>query len=132
MSDSQPPATPASPPVPGVITALSILLFVGAATLVLAVPRFDWRSLGGALSGLEYVVFAALYVVLGLKLRQRRRWARLVLVVLCVLSGLLAVVTLVAGGAEAGLGRLIWPVIYLALLATPQAREWFRPPPDPA
>lgn len=128
MSDAQPQPAPAPAPVPGVITALAILLYVGAATLLLSALRFDQQDLAGLLRALEYALFSVLYVVLGLKVRQRRRWARLVLLLLCGWSALLAVTGLIAGNPQTAISRLIWPVTYLVLLNTRVARQWFRRP----
>lgn len=126
MSEDQRQPAPAPVPVPGIITALAILLYVGAATLGLSAFRFDRQDLGGILRALEYALFSVLYVVLGLKVRQRRRWARLVLLLLCGWSGLLAVAALIAGSPYTAVTRLIWPVTYLVLLGTRVARQWFR------
>src|SRR5581483_9851519 len=119
MSDGQPQPAAVPLPVPGVITALAILLYVGAATLLLSALRFDHQELSGLLRTLEYVLFSALYVVLGLKVRQRRRWARLVLLLLCGWSAVLAVAGLFGGSPQLAVTRLIWPVTYVVLLSTP-------------
>lgn len=121
-------------PVPGVITALSVLLFVGAGVLALsALVQAIGHDLTGTLRAVEYGAFAVLYLVLGLTIRRGRRWARVVLIVLCVL-GLLLAVPAILGSPQGALVRVGSSVIYLVLLGTREARDWFRPRPtaDPA
>jgi hypothetical protein len=65
--------------------------------------------------------------ILGRKLQRGREWARIVLIVLNVLS-IAGVVyeSLAASGVPSHLGALVVPVLYLLLLNTRAARDWCR------
>jgi len=76
-----------------------------------------------------FLVCGIIAIVLGRKLQRGRQWARVLLIVLNVLSILGIAYQSVTNAITAdtrSLASLIVPVLYLILLNTPAARSWFR------
>ena len=124
MSTDAPPAV--SPP--GSVQAATILLYVGGGLTVLYAMT---SLLSGSASGTRAAVSAAtglVFIGLAIAMRQRRSWARRVVLILCGTGVALAGVSLIEAGVPTALSALGWPVVYAILLNTAPARAWFRRP----
>jgi hypothetical protein len=140
-----PPARRSAPPSVHVIAILQYLSGFGA--LVTAAiagyfvyvssqqtphPSQDVISPEGAmrLFGLAAAVFAVVGLItifLGRKLQRGRQWARVLVLILSVLSIACVVASVAVGGAaQTWASGLVYPVLCLVLLNTRAARSWFR------
>jgi hypothetical protein len=72
-------------------------------------------------------LFGVITIVLGRKLQRGRQWARVIVLMLSILS-LLSVVASVAlqQQVDASIASVFYPVLCLILLNTRAARSWFR------
>jgi hypothetical protein len=145
-----------NPPVvtnrPGTVTAASVLLFVQAGVLGLLMLLIGYAALvvssatisdssnfGSVASGIAWFLalffgaFAALFVLLGLRVLSGHRWAAITAVVLQALAGLDALSHLGSSDGSvyyqnSGPGAvitLIWAVTLITLIAMPKSRAWF-------
>jgi len=74
-----------------------------------------------------FAVAGLLVIAIGRKLRRGRQWARVLVLVLSVLSAAGTLYDgLLAAGTRSNAFGLVFPVLYLILLNTPAARAWFR------
>ena len=133
-TDDSPGTGPApEPPVPAIVLATAILLYVGAATGVLL--ALVAGALGGgpmSLPSMLIAVYYALHVGLGYALLRRKRWARVTLVVLSLIGLAIAAGVAISGDRTSAINRAAGPVTYLILINTATARAWFRRRPAPA
>jgi hypothetical protein len=90
------------------------------------------ESVRGAVTGAGTAI-AALCLVAGLiaiaigrRLHRGRQWARVLVLVLSALSLAMNVYSLVTTGVADPLSGLVLPILYLVLLNTRPARDWFR------
>jgi drug/metabolite transporter (DMT)-like permease len=116
-----------------------VLLVIGAVAAVYALggERYlagtsdtdiaaEVRGIGLAI-GAVLVFGGLLSLVIGRKVQRGRQWARVLVLVLSVLSVAGTLYTgLVRGGETNALTGLVVPVLYLVLLNTSAARSWFR------
>jgi hypothetical protein len=97
-------------------------LDTGAASPVAA----DLRGAGLA-TGAVFVFGGLLTMVIGRKVQRGRQWARVLVLLLSVLSVAFTLYSgLVLGGDTNALFGLVVPVLYVVLLSMPAARSWFR------
>jgi hypothetical protein len=149
---SYPPTAPPPPPPPPRMRAplgvhiVAVLQYVTGLVLLLAalaigvVTFRDGRvgdtelpeSVRSAVTGMGLAI-AAFCAVLGLfalmigrRLQRGRQWARLLVIVLSALSLAANVYSLVTTGLADPLSGLVLPSLYLVLLNTRAARDWFR------
>jgi hypothetical protein len=119
------PEVPRRRPVPGVVLATVVLLYVGGGLVVLtALVNGHWKTLAEQLTNGSAVGFGALNIVLAYHLYKRRRWARTTVLVLCGIGVALGIVRVIGAGAR-GVQSVVWPIVYAVLLSTPRARAWF-------
>jgi hypothetical protein len=113
-----------------------VLLVLGAvaAAVALGGERYidsapvaaDLRGAGLAI-GAVFAFVGLLTLVIGRKIQRGRQWARVLVLVLSVLSIVGTLYTgLVRGDETNALTGLVVPVIYVVLLNTAAARSWFR------
>jgi hypothetical protein len=138
------PPVPGRRPAPPSVRVIATFHYLGATALLLLAVLITVIALGGrpytepylppgwphqvglALAG--WYGFAGLIaLVMGRKLHRGRQWARIFVLAVCVVA---ASATLYDGLAGDGgrvnvLAGLVCPVLYLVLLNTPAAREWF-------
>jgi hypothetical protein len=123
--------------VPGVVLAAAILLALGGGLVALTgLANGPWRTLGEQLTSGFAIGWGGVNVFLAYHLYKGRRWAWIVVLVLCALGVVLGVIRTVGSGAR-GVQTVVWPIVYAALLLTRPARSWFTagrpaPPPEPA
>jgi hypothetical protein len=117
----------------GALVAATIMgYFAYASSQETPHPSQDIISPEGAmrLFGLVAAVFAVVGLItifLGRKLQRGRQWARVLVLMLNVLSIAGVVASIAIGGAAQTWGTgLIYPVLCLVLLNTRAARSWFR------
>jgi hypothetical protein len=81
----------------------------------------------GVIAGVV-ALFGLIAIVLGRKLQRGRQWARVIVIMLSVLSllGLAASVATTQTLTVADLASVAYPVLCLVLLNTRAARSWFR------
>ena len=113
--------------VPGIVLAMTILLCVGGGlTIVNALAQSDSSSfVDTSLPSWSYVLYGLISIALGLAIRRRQRWARVIVLVLCGIGVALALIRLGGSGIAATVNALAWPVVYVLLLNTDSARRWF-------
>jgi hypothetical protein len=114
------------------VTAAIIGYFAYAASQETPHPSADIISPEGAmrLFGLAAAVIAVvglITVFLGRKLQRGRQWARVLVLILNVLSiaGVVASIAILGAAQTWGVGA-IYPVLCMVLLNTRAARSWFR------
>jgi hypothetical protein len=81
----------------------------------------------GVVAGIT-ALFGLIAIILGRKLQRGRQWARVIMIMLSVLSliGLAASVAITQTLTVADLASVAYPVLCLILLNTRAARSWFR------
>lgn len=80
----------------------------------------------GVIAGVT-ALFGLITIVLGRKLQRGRQWARVIVIMLSVLSlGSVAVSIALAQRVDISIAGLAYPVLCLILLNTGAARSWFR------
>ncbi|SCG66997.1 hypothetical protein [Micromonospora inositola] len=123
----EPGGRPPAGKAPGPVLAAAILLYVGGGLTLLY--GLVGNRVSGGFSGLlppwALVLYGLLYVGLGWGVQHGRRWARRTVLVLCGVGVALAAVKLAAGGKASAVVDLLWPLVYVALLCTEAARDWF-------
>lgn len=112
------------------LLAAGVLLFVthsaaGAARTSSGLSAEIMRI--GVPAAIVIALFALCWVVVGHKLQRGRQWARVLVLVLSVLSIISGVVEVVRSGASgAAIGQFVVPVLLVILLNTTAGRSWFR------
>ena len=129
------------------VTILAILCFLGAALLVIASLAFFMMGgallsggggMGamvaglGAIGGVVMLLFAALYVAVGVGLWKLLNWARILAIVLVAIGLVFVVLGLLGSFAHFAIGRVLWNVIWAAIdvwiityLIRPNVRQAF-------
>lgn len=80
----------------------------------------------GVVAGIMFL-FGLITIVLARKLQRGRQWARIIVLMLSILSLLSVIATLAAQQqVDASIGGVFFPVLCLILLNTRAARSWFR------
>jgi hypothetical protein len=141
-----PPPPPAPPRAPVGVHIVAIMQYLTGIVLVLAavaigIVTFNEGRIGdtelpesvrGAVTGAG-IAIAALALVAGLiaisigrRVHRGKQWARVLVLILSALSLATNVYALVTTGAADPLTGLVLPILYLYLLNTRPAREWFR------
>lgn len=114
-------AAPEKPPV--VIQVFVILLYIGGGLVVLSALTRVWHS---PLQAVALAVGLG-YLLLARKVWLGRRWARILMLVLCGVGMVKAALVLgFGGGLVEAVSALAWPVVYAVLLNTKDARAWCR------
>lgn len=149
---TDPVPTPPQPVAPGRrgaplgVRIVAVLQYLTGAVALLAVPMIVLVKYGdGAVGGrpLPETVRSAVYgwglpsaalalvvgvlsLAIGLRLHRGKQWARVFTIGLSGLSLALNIWSLVSTGSADPLTGLVLPTLYLGLLNTPAARDWFR------
>ena len=142
----RPPPPPAPPRAPVGVHIVAVLQYVTGIVLILAavaigIVTFNEGRVGdtelpesvrGAVTGAG-IAIAALALVAGLiaisigrRVHRGRQGARVLVLVLSALSLAANVYTLITTGVADPLSGLVLPTLYLVLLNTRAARDWFR------
>jgi hypothetical protein len=116
-------AAPGRASPPAVIQVFVILLYIGGGLVVLAALTRVWHSpvqLVTLAIGLGYLLLAR-------KVQLGRRWARILMLVLCGIGVVKAAFVFAFGpGVVEAVSALAWPVVYVILLNTKDARAWCK------
>jgi len=141
-----PPPPPAPPRAPVGVHIVAIMQYLTGLVLVLAavaigIVTFNEGRVGdtelpdsvrGAVTGAGLAIAALALVCgliaisIGLRVHRGKQWARVLVLILSALSLATNVYTLVTTGVADPLTGLVLPILYLVLLNTRAARDWFR------
>lgn len=123
----EPAVPPAAGKAPGPVLAAAILLYVGGGLTVLY--GLTGTRAGGPLSRMlppgVLVLYGLLYLVIARGVQQGKRWARTWALALAGIGVAVGALRAAAVGPAAAVADLVWPVVYLVLLNTAAARDWF-------
>lgn len=141
-----PPPPPAPPRAPVGVHIVAVMQYLTGIVLILAsvaigIVTFNEGRIGdtelpesvrGAVTGAG-IAIAALTLVAGLvaisigrRVHRGKQWARVLVLILSALSLAANVYSLVTTGVADPLSGLVLPTLYLVLLNTRAARDWFR------